>query len=288
MRTSLKEVDGIDWGDAAVMNCRWRGPRLKDILEAAGVKTDQGHVAFACYQVETQDDSWYGGSIPLKRAMDEDADVILALEVSCLGLEAHIDAKLTHLQRNSELLSPNHGAPVRVIAPGIAGARSVKWLDRISVQDQESANHYQKRDYKVLPEEATNMDEADKYWDSVPALQDMPINSVILSPASGSRIQDVTVAVSGYALPQGMDGPVVKVEVSTDGQAWTEAVLGGQEGKWSWALWNAKVTMSKGSGRRILSRATDKGGNQQSGTAAWNLRGVAYNGYGEAKDLDVV
>lgn len=47
----------------------------------AGLKVDDGHAAFACYQEQCQDDSWYGGSIELWRAMAIDRDVILALEV---------------------------------------------------------------------------------------------------------------------------------------------------------------------------------------------------------------
>lgn len=87
MRTKLKEVQGIDWFDGAVMNCKWRGPRLCDVLLKAGMRIPQNkwkeaHVAFACFQTPTQDDDWYGSSILLERAMREDADVILALEVS--------------------------------------------------------------------------------------------------------------------------------------------------------------------------------------------------------------
>lgn len=84
MRTWLDEVDGIDWGDAAIMNCRWTGPKLCDVLRAAGIEGSESgrHVAFACYSTETEQDSWYGASIELKRAMDKDMDVILALEVS--------------------------------------------------------------------------------------------------------------------------------------------------------------------------------------------------------------
>lgn len=84
MRTLLKEVDGIDWGDGAIMNCIWRGPRLKDVLDKAGVniaKYTEGHVAFACYQTQCQDDNWYGGSVELQRAMNDDAEIVLALEV---------------------------------------------------------------------------------------------------------------------------------------------------------------------------------------------------------------
>ena len=84
MRTNLKEVDGIDWGDGAVMNCSWKGPRLSEVLRRAGIKVEnriKAHVAFSCFQTQVQQDSWYGGSIELERAMKDEYDVILALEV---------------------------------------------------------------------------------------------------------------------------------------------------------------------------------------------------------------
>lgn len=68
-----------------MMNCHWKGPRLRDILIMSGVKIgdeQRGHVAFACHQTPCQDDSWYGASIELWRAMAVDREVILALEVS--------------------------------------------------------------------------------------------------------------------------------------------------------------------------------------------------------------
>ena len=87
MRTLLREVEGIDWGDAAVMNCKWKGPRIRDVLLRAGLKDKTSdsrsgkHVAFASYQVKCQDDEWYGASVPLNICLREDGDAILALEV---------------------------------------------------------------------------------------------------------------------------------------------------------------------------------------------------------------
>ncbi|OCK80999.1 sulfite oxidase-like protein [Lepidopterella palustris CBS 459.81] len=286
MRTKLKEVQGIDWFDGAVMNCRWRGPRLRDVLLKAGIdiareKWKDAHVAFACFQTPCQEDEWYGASIELERAMREDADVILALEM------------------NGHALTPNHGYPVRVVTPGIAGARSVKWLDRITIQLTESPNFYQQHDYKILPEEADCAETAKDFWNKVPAIQDMPVNSVIAVPASGSRVEVDSkgmVEVKGYALPSGEDGPVVKVEVSADGgETWEDAELirAGEMAeestslKWAWCLWRTKIRLEKGKEKKLLSRATDKGGNVQTPCPKWNLRGVAYNGYGEAKDLEV-
>ncbi|KAK5200832.1 hypothetical protein LTR16_004733 [Cryomyces antarcticus] len=282
MRILLKEVQGIDWFDGAVMNCRWRGLRLRDVLQKAGVAVSDGqdaHVAFACFQTPCQEDSWYGGSIELERAMREDADVVLALEM------------------NGHPLPPNHGYPVRVVAPGIAGARSVKWLDRITVQLHESANYYQQHDYKVLPPEAVDGESAKQYWHTVPAIQDMPVNSVVAVPKSGDTVAaspDGTIPVKGYALPSGENGPVTKVEVSSDeGKTWNEADLIShpedfENTKWAWTLWRAAVKVEPGHPRSVWSRATDKSGNVQPSCPQWNLRGVVYNGYGEAKDLTVV
>ncbi|KAF2140163.1 uncharacterized protein K452DRAFT_299556 [Aplosporella prunicola CBS 121167] len=279
MRTTLKEVQGIDWADGAVMNCSWRGPLLRDVLAQAGIALPSAaqasaHVAFACHSNPCQEASWYGSSIPLARALDPAADVLLALDM------------------NAAPLTPNHGCPVRAIAPGIAGARCVKWLDRVTVQPQESSNFYQQRDYKILPPEADSTEAAARFWDKVPALQDMPVNSVIGVPGAGSRVsRDAlgTVLVRGYALPAGMGGPVVKVEVSADGKEWVEArLLDGKGEKWAWCLWEARLAVAAGKGKRILSRATDRAGNVQQPLAQWNLRGVAYNGYGEVADLEVV
>ncbi|KAF1847905.1 sulfite oxidase-like protein [Cucurbitaria berberidis CBS 394.84] len=288
MRTKLKEVSGIDWFDGAVMNCKWTGPLLCDVLQKAGIKLDDGkrkgaHVAFSCFQTPTQDDVFYGASIPLSRAMDPESSILLALEM------------------NDKPLPPNHGAPVRIVTPGIAGARSVKWLDRITVQMSESESYYQQHDYKILPPEADSKEKAEEWWGKVSALQDMPINSVIGVPKPDSvvhRHTDGTVEVKGYALPSGSDGPIVRVEVSVDGGAtWMDAELvkayEGEEAndvelKWAWTLWRARVKVEKGKDVKIFSRATDKSGSTQEKSTEWNFRGVAYNAYGEVSGLEIV
>ena len=37
----------------------------------------------------------------------------------------------------------DHGFPLRVVVPGITGARSVKWLSRIIASKDESQSHWQ-------------------------------------------------------------------------------------------------------------------------------------------------
>ena len=97
------------------------------------------------------------------------------------------------------------------------------------------------------------------------------------------------IAVEGYALPGGEDGPVTRVEVSVDRQTWVDAELftHRMESKWTWKLWKAKIQVELGEQRCLYSRVTDKGGNSQPQRSQWNLRGVCYNGYGEVGGLKV-
>lgn len=207
-------------------------------------------------------------------------------------------------------LSINHGAPLRIVLPGIAGARWTKWLDRITVQRHESTNFYMQQDYKILPPSVETREQAKSYWHLIPPLQEMPINSAIAYPARGETISadkliNGQLEVAGYALPQGDCGPVVKVEVSTDqGATWDEANILSPDGrdvakeggddkyKWSWAIWkyrlSAEATRQVGGETRIWCRALDKAGNLQQRNVEWNLRGVGYNGYGEVKGLEMV
>ena len=198
---------------------------------------------------------------------------------------------------NGEILKPKHGFPVRVVVPGILGARSVKWLDRITVSQKESPNFYQQHDYKILPPDATDSESAAKYWDKVPPMMDNCINCVVLAPEDDETVKlgaAGTINVKGYALPQGSDGPVTKVDVSADGgKNWKRARIvddgGDKASKWSWVLWEADVEVEKGENRSIFSKATDKGGNTQTAEQSqWNLRGVGYNGYESTTGITVI
>ncbi|KAK6347145.1 hypothetical protein TWF696_007225 [Orbilia brochopaga] len=277
MRTKEKEVWGIDWRNGAVMNAEWSGVLLSTVLELAAPTLNPAagpaHVAFSCYQTPTQDDGYYGGSIPLSRALDPDMEVLLALRM------------------NGRPLTPERGYPIRVIVPGVAGARAVKWLDRITVQKQESSNAYQQRDYKILPPQVENKEQAAAWWHQLPSLLEMPINSVIAYPESGVEVTDPRVSpleIMGYALPQGSKGPVERVEVSTDGGAtWKNAEIPTPGSRWSWVLWRYVYTGPLDERTTFLCRATDRGGNRQVAGGQWNLRGVAYNAYGELTGLRV-
>lgn len=202
---------------------------------------------------------------------------------------------------NGHVLDINHGYPIRIVLPGIAGARWTKWLDRITVQKHESMNFYMQKDYKILPAEVLNREQASEYWHRIPPLLEMPVNSIIAAPESGTAIShDQDLEVSGYALPQADDGPIVRVQVSVDlGITWLDATLtfptqediqrSREVYRWSWTIWKVRIPKEdvKRFTRktRIWSRALDVGNNLQCGQNLWNLRGICYNGYGEVKRL---
>ena len=203
---------------------------------------------------------------------------------------------------NGDQLSPDHGYPLRVVVPGYTGARWVKWIDRITIATGESPNFYQQRDYKVLPPIVETKAQALDYWNKVPSITSLAVNSVIASithaPSKDGSASE-KVLVKGYTMGRGgKGGRIAAVELAIDRngsgeEQWTEAKITYQEGKWSWTLWQCEldVTEAKRTAERegnkrevaILARAKDENGEMQQRECAWNLRGVAFNAY--ARDV---
>ena len=83
-----KDVEGIKWGEGIIANVKWTGVRLRDVLLHAGIKADadiaEMHVCFSSHVATCQDDTCYGSSIPLQKALDDAGDVLIAFAVSPL------------------------------------------------------------------------------------------------------------------------------------------------------------------------------------------------------------
>lgn len=75
----------------------------------------------------------------------------LVMQSCCSGYEIHLSkqaavaagAHTSCICVWCRTLPIDHGFPVRVVAPGITGARSVKWLSRIITSKDESQSHWQ-------------------------------------------------------------------------------------------------------------------------------------------------
>ncbi|OAX36937.1 hypothetical protein K503DRAFT_771984 [Rhizopogon vinicolor AM-OR11-026] len=283
-----KAVRGILWSEGTIANARWAGVPLRDILIAAGVSEQEDaqrgfHVCFVSAVAPCQDDTDYGGSIPLEKAMAKDGDVMLAYEM------------------NDEPLTPDHGFPLRVVVPGYFGMRWVKWVDRITISRKESPNFYQQRDYRMLPECVSSAEMANKedWWGRTPAMQELNCNSVVahVQCLTDSCPDQKTLKATGYAYSH---SPISRVEISADGgETWHEARITYQEGRWSWSLWECELKVDidldalelaspgRKNGRSktkitVISRAFDESGSAQDTNCRWNLRGVGFCGVGDA------
>ena len=245
------------WGAGALGNGRWSGVRLADVLAEAGVRSGAAHVAFESLDACEKNGATfpYGSSIPLAKALAPET--------------------LLADRYEGAPLAPNHGAPLRALVPGFIGARSVKWLGRITVQAEESDNHFQRHAYKVFPPEVRKED-AD--WDAEPSIESLPLNSVITEPAPEAQPPPGRVAFRGYAYTGG-DREIERVEVSVDGGAtWADAALGEGAG-WTWRVWTFEGDLAPGAYEVVVRAHDGERAQPASVTQTWNFKGYLHNAW---------
>lgn len=259
--SKIKKVGGVQWDAGAIGNAEWHGVRLADVLKKAGLKDGAKHVWFTGLdQITEQGQTFsFGGSVPLEKAMSN---------------RDSASATLLAWRMNQQPLTAVHGFPLRAVVPGYIGARSVKWLGKITVSDRPSPNHFVADAYKLVqePSEASRKE----------PIYEFPMNSAICVPASGERVQGDKLRVRGYALATGnAERSVKKVEVSSDGgDTWKSAEFVGPRRDFCWRLWQIEVPI-RSKAEKLLVRATDDQGRQQPRTVEWNLKGYLYNGWHE-------
>ncbi|KAI4181922.1 MAG: hypothetical protein L6R41_006329 [Letrouitia leprolyta] len=267
MTEEARSTNGLQWEAGAISNAEWTGVRLRDILKDAGVQIDDlpddiKHVQFMGAEA-------YGASIPIDKAVDKLGDVLLAYNM------------------NGKPLALDHGYPLRLLVPGNVAARSVKWINRIRMSDEESTSQWQRRDYKCFgPNVGGNPD-----WDSAPAIQETPVQSAITSlrditphsPQDSKLLQvygleEDSIAVEGYSFAGG-GRKIIRVDVSADnGRNWHQAELLPNNSKgakaWAWTRWRWVLPRSQ-AGRCFIVKGVDEAYNTQPGEyeANYNFRG---------------
>lgn len=272
--STVKKVRGGEWESGAISNAEWTGVRLRDVLDSTGwspeTREDWAHVQFEGLDQDIE--TPYGSSIPLTKAVDPLGDVILAWEM------------------NGQELPRDHGFPLRVVVPGIVGARNVKWLKKIILSHEESRSQFQRNDYKGF---SPNVDWHNVDWKSAPAIQELPVQSSICVPSDGAKLPpgEEEVTVKGFAWSGGGRG-IVRVDVSLDGgNEWHTADLQKPDQPynrvWAWTLWEANIPIPKDhkGSLDITCKAVDSSYNVQPERIdpIWNLRGVLCNSWHHVK-----
>src|SRR5579863_5809041 len=253
------QVPGIQWGKGAVSTARFSGPRLRDILQRAGVKPTGKHVMFRGLDEVPGKVPPFIRSIPIEKALDSDTLVA------------------THM--NGSPLTKHHGFPARALVPGWIGAASCKWLAEIKVLDTEFVGNFMSPGYR-LPNQPIKPGDAVNPEDTHPVTA-LSVKSVISGPIDGGLVKSGKVAIHGAAW--GGEADIAKVETSTDGGAtWNSAALGHEQSRYAWRLWRYEWKAKSGE-HTIQSRATDKQGRTQPAEAVWNPSGYLYNAVDQVK-----
>src|SRR5271168_2280695 len=254
------QVPGIQWSKGAVGTARFSGPRLRDVLQRAGIKPTGKHVMFRGLDEVPGKVPPFIRSIPIEKALDE--DTLIA----------------THM--NGSPLTKHHGFPARALVPGWIGAASCKWITEIKLLEAEFVGNFMSPAYR-FPNQPVQPGDAVKPEDTHP-LTALSVKSVIAGPADGANLKAGKVLVQGAAWAGEAD--ITKVEISTDGGAtWSPAKLDREQSHYAWRLWTYDWKVGEPGDYSILSRATDSQGRTQPPTPVWNPSGYLYNAVDQVK-----
>jgi DMSO/TMAO reductase YedYZ molybdopterin-dependent catalytic subunit len=202
-------------GGDLISNASWRGVSLRDLIASTTPDPTARKVVFTAAD-------GYQDSITFDRAMSPENLLVYSM--------------------NGEPLVPGHGAPARLLIPGIYGMKNVKWLTKIELLLNDFQGYWQQRGWSDVATINT-MSRID-----VPTPKTVTYNGGVLQ-------------VAGIAF--GGDQGIGKIEVSLDdGKSWQEAKLKDPLDKYTWRLWHLETPATPGS-HTLMVRATDGAGKLQ-------------------------
>lgn len=279
-QTSMNgKTSGLQWDVGAIGTAEFTGVLLRDILVDSGYDVNKActpcpndedadkHIHF-CAPSDT-----YEQSIPIQTALNPTSDVLLAWEM------------------NGEPMTRDHGGPLRAIVPGSVATRSVKWIGKVRISNEESQSNWHNRDYKCFGPNVRAADLKPEDWEQAQSIQEMPVQSAItkIARSHAGEGSATPTSVSGFAYSGG-GRRIVRVDVSADGgKTWKQANLKKDEAKgtrrWAWTLWS--IDWEEGQlpaepkDVEFVVKAVDCSYNCQPQTfdATWNFRGLLGNAW---------
>src|SRR5450631_4615049 len=217
---SNPHVQGVEWGYGAMGCARWKGAKLKDVLDKVGLKKEAIEISFNGADGPAIDKTPdFIKSIPVWKATDE--NTIIAYEM------------------NGEALPHLNGFPARIVVPGWTGTYWMKHVTAIAAVTKPFDGFWMKTAYRIplgkFPLVARFISQETAANTPV---TELVTNSLITRPEDGARVKaGQRAAVSGIAWDGGYG--ISAVEVSADGgKNWTEAALGEDLGKYAFRAWS--------------------------------------------------
>ncbi len=260
-RSAFKPTPGgIQWGNGAMGCALWKGVRLRDILDRAGLKKGA---------------EWIAVQGSEKPAYYETPGFIRELHLA--ELDDHV---IIAYQMNGEDLPYLNGFPVRLIVPGTYSDSWIKMLSKITVNDSYQHLFFMDHAYRV-PDNECECETPDKLYPKTKPIERMNVKSLIGWPTNGEKLTLKShVVVRGVAFDGGAG--IKKVEISLDGgKTWEEAQLDdGKLGRYAYRTFRYSFKPTVLGKLEIMARATNKLGETQpfAEDVKWNRGGYKFNG----------
>ena len=252
-------VPGVEWGYGAMGCARWRGARLKDVLDKAGLKKEAMEIVLAGTDRGAVDKTpQFVKSIPVWKAIEETA--------------------LVAYEMNGEPLPHWNGFPARIILPGWTGTYWMKHITSISVVTKPFDGFWMKSAYRIpLGKFPVVARFASQETAVNTPITEMVVNSLITSHGDGAKVKAGSRAtIGGIAWDAGYG--ISSVEVSTDGgNRWAAATLGPDLGRFALRSFSHAVTVPQKGSVKVMARASSKIGQTQATTLIPNPAGYHHN-----------
>jgi sulfite dehydrogenase len=241
---SLPHVAGVQWGDGAMGAAVWRGPALRDVLKATGVKSEALEVWLGGADKPVMDGTpAFRKSIPMEKAMDPNTIVAISM--------------------NNAPLPLLNGYPARLVVPGWVGTYWMKHLRTIEVSTAPLTNFWMKNAYRV-PAGMFPVDHPFKSQatETTVPITEMVVNSLIATPLEGNEVDRAGFTIQGVAWDRG--NGINRVEVSLDGgRSWRDAFLGQPLGPYAYRRFSVATDLMRPGAYQLVSRATSNSGEKQ-------------------------
>lgn len=263
-RSAFKPVaGGIQWGSGAMGCATWKGVRLRDILDQAGLKKEA---------------EWIGFNGSEKAAYYETPEFIRELHLE--ELDDHV---ILAYEMNGEDLPYLNGYPLRLVIPGYYSDSWVKMLSNITVTDKYKKLFFMDVAYRV-PDNECECETHDKPAPKTKPITKMNVKSVIGYPTRDSVVSHKShVVIRGVAFDDGHG--IKEVLVSTDaGKTWNQAILDdGKLGRYAYRSFRFPFKPNTLGKLTIMTKAINNIGEEQpfAKDIKWNHGGYKYNGIDE-------
>jgi DMSO/TMAO reductase YedYZ molybdopterin-dependent catalytic subunit len=219
----------------AVGNVRWTGTLLAPLLRECGLRKRAIELVF------------FGADEKTERIREK--DYVQNFARSLTQADAMKDEVLLAYEMNGAPLSMEHGAPLRLVAPGWFGIAWVKWLSRIEALDRRYMSKYMAREYVTIRGEEKN---GKTIWRET-SVGPIDVKCVL---ARAVRLQNGAIRLSGAAWTDGT--PLKRVDVQIDGGLWQKAQLEvPRNSPYAWTFWQYDWLNPAPGDHVLVSRATD-------------------------------